>query len=229
MLRDRILIQDLEVRCIVGVYPQERDHEQVLRLDLELGVDLRVAGRSGELGHTCNYDQLADEVIALLRFRRYRLLEVAAEEVSAMLFGVHSNLEQVRLTIAKPMALPGRARAAAVAVERARGDFPRRAANTAFGVVETLLETVGARLRLLHVDGGRTLEGETLGPAPALEWRVGGELEREGELVSASVPTIRDGGAQAHVRYRNPSARRASIFSCEVERPGDVAASIGVS
>ena len=97
MTRDVIEIRGLALDCVVGIRPEEREREQPVRLDLSLGLDLSSAGRSGRIAETCDYDRVADEVIALLRFRRYRLIEGAVEEVAAMLLGVHAPLVRVRV------------------------------------------------------------------------------------------------------------------------------------
>lgn len=227
--RDRILIQGLEVRCIIGVYADERQYEQGIRLDLDLGLDLSVAGRSGRIADTCDYDRLSNEVIALLQFRRYRLLEMAAEELAAMLLGVHPDLRELGLTIVKPQALPGRARAAAVQITRDRGDFPRAVRAAPFGREEVLLETADAGLYLVHVAPGGVIAPHRHERTAELEWGVAGELLRDGAPLDAMSPVAWPLG-QAH-GYRNASASEATLFRCdrpplrpEDQLPGDAPA-----
>ena len=86
---DLIRVVGLELRCIVGVRSYERRREQPLRVDIALGLDLSTAGRSGLIGDSVDYSEVADGITALLRFREYRLLEVAAEEASALLFAAY--------------------------------------------------------------------------------------------------------------------------------------------
>ena len=81
--RDTIELEGLCLDCVLGVNPDERDREQPVRVDLRMGLDLRAAGRSASIADTIDYDRTASEIAALLRFRRYRLLENAAEEVAA--------------------------------------------------------------------------------------------------------------------------------------------------
>src|SRR5678816_1049027 len=145
---DLIRIRGLEIDCIVGVRPLEREREQRVHIDLALGMDLSPAGRTGRIALTCDYDEIAEEVIALLRFRRYHLIEMATEEITAMLLGVHPALEMVDIRLDKPAALDGRARAASVEVTRTRTDFPRTTRPAPFGEVHTLLETREAGLYL---------------------------------------------------------------------------------
>ena len=124
MACDHIEIHGLGVDCIVGIRPEERRREQPVVLNIRVGLDLSVTATDGRFASTCDYDRLADEVTALLRFRRYRLLEMAAEEIAAMICGVHRMVEHVRVEIYKPRALQGRARAASIVIERDRGRYP---------------------------------------------------------------------------------------------------------
>ncbi|HRI07126.1 MAG TPA: dihydroneopterin aldolase [Nannocystaceae bacterium] len=216
MARDRIHIHDLEVRCVIGVNPGERHQEQPLSVDLDLDLDLARAGYSGQIADTCNYDRVADEVIALLRFRRYRLLEVAAEELAAMLFGVHPALEGVRITLTKPRALLGRARAAGVTVGRRPADFPRRHEDARFGTVEVVMESAEAGLYLLHVGPGRTISRHVHRKMHELEWRVCGDLLRNGAPLVGLGARVWEKD-EPH-EYRNVGTREATLFCCDSPR-----------
>lgn len=208
--RDRVRIEGLRVACVVGIRPEERDREQTLIVDVELGLDLACAGRSGRIADTCAYDRAADLIAAQLRMRRYGLVEAAAEELAAMLLGVHPMVDSIGLTLRKPAALTGRACAAAVCVERAPADFPRRQEDVKFGHVEILLETREAGLYLLHVDPGKSISRHHHVVMRELEWLVDGELLRDGIPLELVQP-VRWQRGQAH-GYENRSSRRATLF-----------------
>ena len=216
MARDAIRIRDLKLGCTIGVNPDERTREQPLLAQIELELDLAAAGRSGTIADTCNYDRVADEVAALLRFRRYRLLESAAEEVSAMLLAVHPTVEAVRLRLDKPEALRGRAGAAGVEVLRRPDDFPRRFEVARFGSVEIVLETAEAGLYLLHVAPGGTITAHQHQAMRELEWPVRGELTRCGERPLGFSPMVWARG-QIH-DYVNTGGGQGTVFCCDQPR-----------
>lgn len=216
MARDTIRICDLELGCTIGVNPDERTREQPLLAQIELTLDLAAAGRSGTIAATCNYDRVADEVAALLKFRRYRLLESAAEELSAMLLAVHPVVEAVRLRLDKPEALRGRARSAGVEVLRRPGDFPRRYEVSRFGSVEIVLETAEAGLYLLHIDAGREISAHHHQAMRELEWPVRGELTRCGQRLVGFAPKTWTRG-EVH-DYTNTGAGVATVFCCDQPR-----------
>ncbi len=210
---DTIAICGLQVDCIIGVHAHERDDAQPLNIDVELGLDLRRPGHTGGIGDTCDYSQVAAAVRELLQFRRYRLLEAAAEEICAMLLGLHPELRTAELRLRKPRALTGLAEAAMVGVRRTQADYPRRFENTRFGQAEILLETREAGLYLLHVDGGRSIPAHHHQEMRELEWIVRGELWWEG----AQLP-LREARAwpQGEIHgYDNRGDARASVFCCD--------------
>ena len=213
MNRDGIEIQGLQLSCIVGVRPEERDREQSIVLDLVLGLDLGPAGRSSRIVETVDYDLVSREVAALLEFRRYALIENAAEECAAMLFGVHPRIETLELRIAKPGALVGRAEAAAVRIHRTRDDFARGHESTGWGEVEILLETREAGLYLLHVDAGQAIPRHHHKVMRELEWLVSGALLQGEQAVERSRPVVWPRG-KAH-SYHNASGKRATLFCCD--------------
>src|SRR5258706_13903211 len=107
-------------RCIIGIRARERRVSQRVRIDLELSVDLERAGKSGRIAHTVDYSRASTELILLLQFRRYSLLEVAAEECAGWLFAAYPAVVGVLLRIAKPQALAGQAESGGVRISRKR-------------------------------------------------------------------------------------------------------------
>jgi dihydroneopterin aldolase len=208
---DVIRIDALELDCIVGVRPRERRRRQPIRLDLALGLDLSAAGQTGRIAKTADYSRVADEVTSLLRYREYQLIEVATEELAAMLLGVHSMLEHVEVRLEKPAALQGRARAASVQIRRTQSDFPRRTESTGYGEIETLLSTHEATLALCHVQPGLAIP-----PAGderrRLEWVVTGSVSLDGQLLREGEPQFWSGARRAS--YDVPGTERATLFAC---------------
>jgi FolB domain-containing protein len=154
---DLIHVIGLELRCIVGIRSYERRREQPLRVDVSLGLDLSTAGRSGKIADSVDYSTVADQVTALLRFREYRLLEVAAEEAMALLFAAHPAIQQVKIRLDKPEALAGRARSAAVEMTRSRGAFGATEETTDFGGRIELLRSPEGIVERLRIDPGKAM------------------------------------------------------------------------
>ncbi len=161
---DLIRVVGLELRCIVGVRSYERRREQPLRVDISLGIDLSTAGRSGLISDSVDYSAVADGITALLRFREYRLLEVAAEEAAALLFSTYPGIGQVILRLDKPEALAGRARCASVEIVRSRGAFGATEELTDYGGRTELLRSSEAIVERLRIDPGKSAVFEDAHP-----------------------------------------------------------------
>jgi FolB domain-containing protein len=112
---DEIRLQDLHVRCTIGLYPDEAVRTQALRLQLSLFLDTRAAAASGHLDQTVDYAALAREINFILTQARFRLLESAAEALTSYILhrsGAdqhRARIEAVALEIVKPEALRGTA------------------------------------------------------------------------------------------------------------------------
>lgn len=150
---DEIRVHGLVLQCIVGTLPHERVNEQPLCIHLTLGLDTRDAARSGKISRTVHYGDVAEQVSLLLRFRRYRLLEAAAEEIAWMLLSVHPRLEWVKVRVEKPQALAGLAAAASLTLTRTRQDLAdaERASPPNHGVGVTAQHRVAMREATLSV------------------------------------------------------------------------------
>jgi dihydroneopterin aldolase len=209
---DRILIDALEVECILGIRPAERVRKQHVQVHLDLGLDLSRSGKSGRIAHTVDYSRVATQVTHLLQFRAYKLIEAATEEIAASLLALHPALERITLRLEKPEALRGRARLAAVEITRTRESFAPKRINTDFGALELLLESEEARLALARLAPGKTMTQSDVSTR-RLEWLVQGRLLESNSELTAHAARIREAGEVA--RFENPSQEEALLFCCE--------------
>jgi 7,8-dihydroneopterin aldolase/epimerase/oxygenase len=178
---DSVEIRGLYCRCIIGIRARERRVAQRVRLDLSLSLDLGRAGKSGRIAHTIDYSRATTEIIALLKFRCYQLLEMAAEECAGWLFAAYPAVQQVQLCITKPQALAGQAESGGVRIARTR---PTEAARqpSSFGFVQPELETHEARIMLVGLEPGAELALPSLGASTALISPLSPRLESGGLL-----------------------------------------------
>ena len=173
---DSVEICGLSCRCIIGIRARERRVTQRVRLDIELFLDLERAGKSGRIAHTVDYSRASTEIIALMMFRRYSLLEVAAEECTGWLFAAYPAVQAVNLSIAKPQALAGQAESGMVHIARQRPpESPRQTRD--FGFVQPQLETSEASISLVGLDPGKVLVLSALRAEGALVLPLSGRLE----------------------------------------------------
>jgi D-erythro-7,8-dihydroneopterin triphosphate epimerase len=101
---DRIYIRDLMVRCIVGIYPDERTERQDVILNIMLEADLSRACASDDIGHTVNYKDLKKAILRRIEDSEFFLIERMAEEIATIALAVE-GVRRVRVTVDKPGAL----------------------------------------------------------------------------------------------------------------------------
>nr|WP_314807436.1 dihydroneopterin aldolase [uncultured Selenomonas sp.] len=101
---DRIFLRGMRFMACHGVLPHEREVPQPFEVDVEMGLDLRAAGESDDLGDTVNYAKVYDVVSTVLTVTRKYLIEAIAEEIADDLLRDFDVLRLVRVTVHKPAA-----------------------------------------------------------------------------------------------------------------------------
>ena len=159
---DSIRLNQLEVSCIVGVYPSERLTPQPLILDLQLFLDTRKAAQGGGLKASIDYAKLCGELEFLLKSCRFLLLEEAAEALCRYLLAPtltsvpRARIESVSLTLSKPEALKGRA-IPSIIIHRKRDEYSFEEEVKGFGLVDIIYETKGCGIYRLRIESGKNI------------------------------------------------------------------------
>ena len=115
---DKIYIRDLALRCIIGIYPEERREKQDVTINVVMSCDLRKAGRSDDLNDTVDYKSIKKAILKLVEESHFLLIESLAENIADIALA-DQKVEQVVVTIDKPGALRF-ARSSAVEITRGR-------------------------------------------------------------------------------------------------------------
>lgn len=117
---DRIHIRDLVVRCIVGIFPDERENHQEVVINVTMYTDLRTGGRSDKIADTVNYKTVKKNVLTMAEESSFYLIERLAEETARIALQ-DPRVRMVDVTVDKPGALRF-ARSVAVEIRRTRHD-----------------------------------------------------------------------------------------------------------
>ena len=113
---DKIFIRDLALRCIIGIFPEERREKQDIVINVEIHADLRTAGRSDDLKDTVDYKAIKKAILKLVEGSSFQLIESLAERIADIALE-NDKVKKVIVTIDKPGALRF-ARASAVEITR---------------------------------------------------------------------------------------------------------------
>lgn len=109
----------LEAECVLGVYEEERGRGRPVTMDVALEVRTAEAAREDNFAKALNYERVEEDLRALAREGKFRLVETLAERAAAVCLG-YEGVRRVRVRVEKPGALR-HARTVAVEVERTRG------------------------------------------------------------------------------------------------------------
>jgi dihydroneopterin aldolase len=113
---DIIFISELKVKTKLGVPAWERMVPQTVILDIEIGYDLKAAGKSDSINDTIDYGAIVMRIQETLNKHSFHLVEALAEHICQLIFcefGAHST----KVKVAKPAILPG-LKALGIIIER---------------------------------------------------------------------------------------------------------------
>ena len=113
---DEIHIRDLLLRCIIGIYDEERREKQDVNINITLYADLRRAGQSDDIADTVDYKTIKKRVIRRVEESSCFLVERLAQCVADLCLE-DGRVRRVRVSVAKPGALRF-ARTVDVTIER---------------------------------------------------------------------------------------------------------------
>jgi len=115
---DRVLIEGLEVRTVIGIYDWEREIRQTVRLDLEMAWDITKAAQTDSIEDTLDYKAVSKRLIAFVEASSFGLIETLAQQCANIVLDEFS-VPWLRLKLSKPGAVRG-SENVAVLIERSR-------------------------------------------------------------------------------------------------------------
>lgn len=126
-MADKILIQDLLLRTIIGINPEERLNRQDVLINVVLYADSHAAGASDAIVDAVNYRSIAKHIIGLVEGAQFNLVEKMAADIASICLE-DPRVERVTVRVEKPGAVRF-ARSVGVEIDRARDG---RGLNRAF-------------------------------------------------------------------------------------------------
>lgn len=120
---DKVFLEGVELFGYIGVFEAEKRNGQTFYIDVELGVDLRNAGRSDILAQTVSYAEVFALAEQLMDEARFDLIESYAEQLSEEIFSYFDLVQTTKITVRKPEApIDGNFQAVGITIRRSRDD-----------------------------------------------------------------------------------------------------------
>lgn len=101
---DKIYINNLEFIGFHGVFPEEKKLGQKFLVSLELIVDTREAGKTGDLTKSVHYGLVAQDVERVFLEKSIDLIETCAENIAEMVLKKYELVKEIKVTVKKPWA-----------------------------------------------------------------------------------------------------------------------------
>jgi dihydroneopterin aldolase len=117
---DTVFVRELRFKTVIGCWDWERQIEQEVSIDLDMGWDTRQAAATEDLKFALDYKAVSKRVVAFVRERQFELVETAANAVAELIMNEFS-VPWLRVSFSKPRAVTGSA-AVGVVIERGKRD-----------------------------------------------------------------------------------------------------------
>jgi dihydroneopterin aldolase len=113
---DVVIVKDLRFKTIIGLWDWERQMQQIVSIDLEMGWDMSRAVQSEDLVDALDYKSVSQRVEKFVQEKKFKLVEAAADGIAAMIMSDFS-VPWIKVAIHKPHAVT-RSKSVGVIVER---------------------------------------------------------------------------------------------------------------
>lgn len=101
---DKIFLQGLETKCLIGIFAWERKIRQKVLIDLEFPSNIRKAACKDQIEDAVDYKKIAKRTLSFVSKSRYHLIETLAEKLAQTLLREFS-LPQIKVRVSKPGAI----------------------------------------------------------------------------------------------------------------------------
>ena len=103
---DKVLIKNLQVETIIGIFNWEREVRQVVSIDLEREFDNKVAAKSDDIEDALDYKKIGKRVSSYVKRSKFKLVERLAEQIAKLVLK-EFPVSSLTISVTKPGALRG--------------------------------------------------------------------------------------------------------------------------
>ena len=103
---DKVLIKNLQVETIIGIFNWERDVRQVVSIDLVMEFDNKIAAKSDDIEDALDYKKIGKKVSSYVERSKFKLVERLAEQIAKLVLK-EFPVSSLTISVTKPGALRG--------------------------------------------------------------------------------------------------------------------------
>ncbi len=103
---DKIILEALEIECVIGIFDWERKIKQRVSIDLALSCDMTKAGLSDNIEDAVDYKSITKDIIALVEPSEFQLIETMATKIADLCLE-RGGVSSATVRVSKPGAVRG--------------------------------------------------------------------------------------------------------------------------
>ena len=97
----KVIITDLIFNTSIGIHDFEKEKEQQIKFNIEIGINPSLKSTENDLKSIVNYENIISQIKSITHNKHYNLLETLAEDIFNHLF-LSENIIKIKLRIEKP-------------------------------------------------------------------------------------------------------------------------------
>ena len=101
---DKIFLKNLRLLTRIGLFEWEKQIEQIIRIDLEVGFDIKKAAETDDVSYSLDYKTLSNRVKDYVDNNTHELIETLIENIAGIILK-EFNVEYITISISKPGAI----------------------------------------------------------------------------------------------------------------------------
>ena len=119
--RDKIYVEDLRAKGIIGIFDWEKKIKQEISLSYEIDHDNLTASKKDRIEATTDYKSITKKIISFIEENKFELVETFAEKIAEMVIK-DFDVNWIKLRVSKPGALRF-SKDVGVIIERSSEDY----------------------------------------------------------------------------------------------------------
>ena len=115
---DKIILTDLRIDAVIGIWDWEKRNPQTISIDLEMQTDTKKASQLDSIEDALDYKAVSKRVKQFIQASQFNLIETLAENVATIILE-EFDVQWLKLRISKPFAIRN-SRNVGVSIERTK-------------------------------------------------------------------------------------------------------------
>jgi dihydroneopterin aldolase len=101
-MMDKIILTDLKIKAVIGIWEWEKRNPQIISIDLEMETDVNKASETDSIKDALDYKAVATRIKEFAQSNQFDLIETLIEKMAQLILD-EFEVQWLKLTISKPV------------------------------------------------------------------------------------------------------------------------------